>query len=47
VLEVRRVRNVRAATQVDERAIRVCRDHFVFAQVGDPLQLQRIIGEAT
>ena len=47
VLEVRRVRHVRAATQVDERPVRVRRDDLVAAlEVVETLQLERIVGEA-
>ena len=45
VLEARRVGHVRAATEIDERTVGVRRDDLVVAQLGEPLELERIVGE--
>ena len=45
VLEARRVGNVRAATQIDERTVGVRRDDLVVAELGEALELERIVGE--
>ena len=45
VLEARRVRHVRAAAQVDERPVGVGRDDLVVAELGEALELERIVGE--
>ena len=47
MLEVRRVRHVRAAAQVDEGAVSIGRDDFVAAlEIIEALELERIVGEA-
>src|SRR2546423_5890884 len=46
VLEVRGVRQVWAAAEIDERAVRISRDDLVVRELAQPLQLERIIGEA-
>ena len=43
MLEIRRVRDVRAAAKIDERPVRVGRDHLVVAQFGQALELERVI----
>ena len=46
VLEVRRIRHVRAAAQIDERAIGVGADDFVATlEIIEALELERIVGE--
>ena len=45
VLDARRVWHVRAAAQIDERSVRVRRNHFVFAELGESLELERIVDE--
>jgi hypothetical protein len=47
VLQVRRVGHVRAAAQVDERPVRVCRDDLIGTEVRDAFELQRILRKAT
>ena len=46
VLEIRRVRDMRTAAEIDERAVGVSRDHLVVTQLAQPLELERIFGEA-
>ena len=45
MLDAAGVGHVRAAAQVDERTIGVDGDDFVLAQLGEALELERIIGE--
>src|SRR5678810_90755 len=45
MLHARRVGHVRAAAQIDERAIRVRRDDLVVAQLGKALEFERVIHE--
>ena len=45
VLEARRVGHVRAATEIDERTVGIRRDDLVVSQLGEPLELERIVGE--
>ena len=46
VLQIRGIRYVRPATQVDERTIGVRRDHLVRSQIRDALELQRVVRES-
>src|SRR5437762_9945767 len=43
MLNLARARHMRAAAQIDEGAVRVDRDHFIFLQVINSLELQRIV----
>src|SRR6185436_1036889 len=45
VFEPGRVGNMRTATEVDKRAIRVGRDDLVIPQLRESLQLERIVGK--
>ena len=47
VLQVRRVRDVRAAAEIDKGPVRVGGDHLVGTKVADPLELEWILGEAS
>ena len=46
VLEPSGRRDVRAAAEVLKRAVGVDGDHFVVAELADPLELERVVGEA-
>src|SRR5689334_3246529 len=46
VLEIRRVRNVRPATQIDERSIGICRDDLVGGEFTESLEFERVIRKA-
>ena len=46
VLEARGVGHVRTAAEIDERPVGVRRDDFVVGQLGQALELERIVGEA-
>ena len=46
MLEPAGARDVRTAAEIDERAVGVHGDRFVRPQFADPLQLERVVGEA-
>src|SRR5687768_15659463 len=45
MLDAAGVRNVRPAAQVDERPVGIDGNHLVIPKLGEPLELERIVGE--